>query len=255
MSLYIRKGRIDILNVLIADDNIDYARNLLHFINYNCNTVRVSDISINGKETLDILNNTNNIDIVLLDLKMPFLNGIEIIKQLSPKQLNKYTNSFIIISGETALINQIELLKSKVVYKILPKCLELNFIMNNIYELVNEKGTKEKDEQIKVKILNELLSIGYSQTHSGTQYLIDIIEMAHFRGEYITKNLSKYAYPIIAKRHNQSSNNIKTSIIRSTEAMYYNCYEPKLLEYFKLSFAIQPNIRTIIRTVLLKIDG
>ena len=70
------------LNILIADDNIDYARNLMHFINSNSDKVRVSDISIDGKETLEILNNSNNIDIVILDLKMPFLNGIEIIKKL-----------------------------------------------------------------------------------------------------------------------------------------------------------------------------
>ena len=70
------------LNILIADDNIDYARNLMHFINSNSDKVRVSDISIDVKETLEILNNSNNIDIVILDLKMPFLNSIEIINIL-----------------------------------------------------------------------------------------------------------------------------------------------------------------------------
>ena len=79
--------------------------------------------------------------------------------------------------------------------------------------------------------------------------------MAYFNGKYITNNLSKYAYPIIATKYIQSVNNIKTSIIRATEAMYYNCCEETLLEYFKLNTISKPNIKTIVSTILLKISS
>ena len=233
------------LNILIADDNIDYARNLMHFINSNSDKVRVSDISIDVKETLEILNNSNNIDIVILDLKMPFLNSIEIINKLSSEQINKYTNSFILISDEIQFIKQSLFLNYKVVYKIIQKNLDIKCIVDNINQLVEEKYSNENDENIRLQISNQLTSIGYSLSHIGTQYLIDIIEMIYICGQQLTKNLNKYVYPLIAKRYNQSANNIKISVIRATEYMYFSCQEEKLLEYFCLN--------TVINTILLKI--
>lgn len=52
------------LNVLIADDNTDYAINLMNYINEDNNIVRVCNIAKDGKKTIDILNNENNIDII-----------------------------------------------------------------------------------------------------------------------------------------------------------------------------------------------
>lgn len=241
------------LNILIADDNINYARDLMHFINSTSDKIRVSDISINGKETLEILNHQNNIDIVLLDLKMPFLNGIEIIEHLLPELTKKYTSSFIIISGEMELIQQVRLLNTKIVYKVLPKSLDLISIVNNINELANQKFSNNSLLKIRAQISNQLTSIGYSISHNGTQYLIDIIELSYIRGESFAKNLNKYAYPVIAKRYNQSEHNVKVSIIRATEAMYYNCNEQKLLDYFCLSAVSKPTIKTVINTILIKL--
>lgn len=213
------------LNLLIAYDNIDYARNLMHFIHSSSDNVRVFDISVNGKETFEILNKPNNIDIVLLDLEMPFLSGIEIINHLSSEQVNQYANSIIVISDETQLIQQVRTLKCKMIYRVLPKSLDLLSIVDNINELIEEKSINRNIDKIKFQISNELTSIGYSLSHNGTLYLIDSIEMLYLRGGDLIKNLNKYIYPIIAKRYNQSINNIKTSIVRATESMYYNCYE------------------------------
>lgn len=241
------------LNLLIADDNIDYVKNLMHYVNSISDNIRVSDISINGKETLEILNVQNNIDIVLLDLKMPLLSGIEIIKQLSDTQVNKYTKSCIIISSEMQMIEQARSLKSEVIYKIIPKNIDLESITNNIKELITEKDLNIKEKNIKGQISNELTSIGYSISHNGTQYLIDIIEMLYYREGELIENLSKYVYPIIAKRYNQTSNNIKTSISRATESMYYDCDEKRLIDYFNLNIIKKPKTKTVINTVLLKI--
>ena len=57
------------VNILIADDNIYFAKILMDLI--NSDNVKVCNIAINGKETLDILQSNNNIDLILLDSKMP----------------------------------------------------------------------------------------------------------------------------------------------------------------------------------------
>ena len=67
------------LNILIADSNIDYAINLMSHINSLSDNIRVINITLDGKETLKFLNDVNNsVDIVLLDYNTPIYNAMEI---------------------------------------------------------------------------------------------------------------------------------------------------------------------------------
>ena len=63
------------VNILIADDNVDYAISLMNYINKQNNKIRVCNIARDGKEAIHMLNTNNDIDIILLDYKMPFYNG------------------------------------------------------------------------------------------------------------------------------------------------------------------------------------
>ena len=86
------------INILIADDNLDYATSLMNYINLKNESIRVCNIISDGNNVINFLNNYNNIDVVLLDYKMPSYNGKEILNQINNKI--KYKKSFIIISGE-----------------------------------------------------------------------------------------------------------------------------------------------------------
>lgn len=61
------------VNVLIADDNIIFATNLMNYINEKNENIRVCAITQNGQETIEMLNNKDNIDVILLDLKLPII--------------------------------------------------------------------------------------------------------------------------------------------------------------------------------------
>ena len=86
------------INVLIADDNIFWAKKLMEYINKNEN-LKVVTIAVDGKETLELLNSRNDIDIFLLDLKMPIYNGIEVLEKIEDGKKIKYKDSCIVISG------------------------------------------------------------------------------------------------------------------------------------------------------------
>ena len=58
------------LNVLIVDDNLNYATNLMNFINKKNDKIKVCGIVDNGEDAIKELNNDCRIDTIILDLKM-----------------------------------------------------------------------------------------------------------------------------------------------------------------------------------------
>ena len=49
------------VNILIADDNVDYAISLMNYINKQNNKIRVCNIARDGKEAIHMLNTNNDI--------------------------------------------------------------------------------------------------------------------------------------------------------------------------------------------------
>ncbi len=237
------------LNVLIADDNIDYAINLMNYINEDNNVVRVCNIAKDGKKAIDILNNENNIDVILLDYQMPIYNGQEVLEKIQNK--DKYVDSCIIISGEIESV--IKMRQCDLVHSILFKTLSMEDIKNRIMQLVEYKEDIRKNENIDKKILNEILFLRYNNSLKGTKYLIDTIRYVYDNRDYLD-NLEKFVYPKVAQKYNEKLCNIKCRIGKSTMLMYYNCEIERLKEYFDLDVDVKPKIKTIIDTIVRKIS-
>ena len=95
------------VNVLIANDNLYYAKNLANYIFSRDAEMKLVNISTNGLEVLDtILSKELTVDIVILDLKMPSLSGVEVLEKLEKENI-EYKLLIIVLSGETDLISRI----------------------------------------------------------------------------------------------------------------------------------------------------
>lgn len=234
------------INILIAENDINYAKEIINLINSNFENARIFNISTSGYETLELLKDSTNIDIILLESCMPDLNIVEIISKLSsyPK-IDKYINSIIILANDN-----FKSLKTKMIYCSFFKNSNYKLLVESLNKIIIEKGLNHITCDVRNRITNELTSLKYSLSHIGTKYLIDTIEIIYFNGDNLTMNLSKNVYSILAKHYNRTCSSIKVSIIRATEAMYYNCPENKLMEYFKLDKINKPNIKTVIQTVI-----
>ena len=134
------------VNVLIADDNLFYARNLMNFINKENSNIKVIYITINGEETILKLNQEENIDVILLDLKMPKLSGIEVLDMLAEEKKEKYKKSCIVISGEIDMISQI--IQNEFVYSYILKTSDFTKIVNQINWLIEQKEAIKYDKYI-----------------------------------------------------------------------------------------------------------
>lgn len=240
------------VNVLIVDDNIFFAKKLMDYINTYKN-IKVLNIAVDGKEALDLLNNKEDIDIFLLDLKMPIYNGLEVLEKISNEKREKYKDSCIVISGEPEFIQQLS--KNKIVSKLLYKTMSLSEITDNIIKIAENKNQQKKLESIKKRITDEVLYLGYNISHIGTRYLIDTIYYISVQTNKNCENLKRDVYPYISKQYKTNVHNVKNNIARATDNMYYNCEHMRLLEYFNIQQEYKPNIKTIIHTIIDKCNS
>lgn len=238
------------INVLIADDNIDYAVNLMNYINEKNSNIKVCNIAKNGQETLELLNLKNDIDVILLDYKMPLLNGNQVLDKIIDKE--KYSDSFIIISGE--IESAIRLRDNEMIHSIINKNMQTEEIIKKINELFEYKESVKQSKILKNKITDEILFLGYDISHKGTQYLIKAIDYIATNPDKELEKLEKNVYPKIASIYNDSVHNVKCRINNSTTIMYYNCEVEKLKKYFCFSTDVKPKVKTVINTIINKIQ-
>lgn len=235
------------VNILIAEDNFKFSKNLINNILSKQN-VKICKLCTNGKEVLNTLNN-EEIDVILLDIFMPICNGLEILDKLSDNQRKKFEKSIIVISGESKFIPK--LIDNPLIFDYIIKGTEINNIIEKISKLIESKNIETK----KNLIVNELKKIGYNTNYKGTVYLANTILELYFNKDAYTDNLERTIYPIIAKMFNKTPHNIKCNINNATEAMYYNCDINVLKEYFCFVDDKKPTTKTVIYTILNKINS
>lgn len=92
------KSAISELSVLVTDDSLtqrQYAKEL-------CKDLGVNSLydAANGADALDVLG-ANTVDVVLIDLEMPVMDGVELIRSIAQKKLN---SSVIILSAKDPIL-------------------------------------------------------------------------------------------------------------------------------------------------------
>lgn len=111
-----------------------------------------------------------------------------------------------------------------------------------------------EEENIKNKIYKELKFLHYNMSYNGTRYLADTIYELFCRDIDLTDNLKKNIYPLVAKKYKKSVNTICGNIKQATKAMYLDCDEKIIMQYFNYSSSYFPKLKEIIFTILIKIS-
>lgn len=240
------------LNVLIADDNIYYVKNLINFVIGKNSNIKITSIASNGLEVLNILQKNSNIDLILLDLKMPKLNGIEVLNKIYDMNLDKCPN-IIVVSGENNLINKI--VNHPLVIDFVNKTDDMLSIYSKLKDYEEETHLSNVKEDLLKKISLELLHIGYNLSHIGTQYIKEcILEIYESKNFALTHKLETYVYKKIACMHNKPIQNIKSNIIKATNFMYAEANMNLLKEYFHFTdIKKKPTPKMVISTILNKL--
>ena len=136
---------MSIANVLLVDDEVN-------FVETFSERLKLRDFEISkafsGEEAVDVLDKNQNIEVVILDVKMPGMDGIETLAEI--KKQNPLVE-VIMLSGHVDVASAIEGMKQGA-FDYLMKPVEMDQIVAKVTEAVSKKRQhEEKIIQARIK--------------------------------------------------------------------------------------------------------
>lgn len=207
--------KMEDINIIIADKNM---QNIIYLIN-----------KINSKENYKSYVATTN---------------AELLKIISQNQIDG-----ILCNKNFEIKNSIISIINIPIFYIKKDNIE-DIEIDTCLSQINKKVLIESD--LKKKIMNQLLLIGYNLKLKGTMYLLEsILYICKRKQIELVDNLEHNVYKYVADINGKTVTNIKTNIIKSTNYVYKYQKEKILYEYFSSDIKITPKL--VISTVVNKL--
>ena len=153
--------RSDFMNRLaILDDNLEFSRSLLNYIVDKNRKIQLLSLAITGEEILESVEKLTNDDILLLDLGLPTINGIEVLEKLI--QNKPHFPHIVVMSGNTELLQKIQPYLCYI-HAVMEKPFSFEKILQVIENIIFTTEQKRYD----VLIRKELLKFEINSTTKG----------------------------------------------------------------------------------------
>lgn len=215
------------IKVMIAEDNQSLCENCFEFLT-NDEDIKVVSCTLDGKSTLEKYLEIKP-DVLLLDLDLPKITGIEVINFLSRFSEERDKCNIIVVSGSVELLST--LCNTAQVYRVIRKPANMQYILDSIKE-ISFRPTEIDQKKLK-KLLTSLRFKVYSNNVS---YLITAINVAYER-PYLLNNI-KDLYSVVASIHNLSPTTIKWSIRNSIGALNRSTTIDEICSIFAINHGI-----------------
>lgn len=218
------------INVAIVDDN-ERIVNLLDNILHTDDSIEVVGKAEDGLRALEVIRQ-NEPDVVLLDLIMPKLDGLEVMQKINSDSNLKKHPAFIVISAIGKETITEDAFSQGAVYFIM-KPFENEMIINKIKQVSGsaqgtvtapKAGAAPVYEEISEKdlesdVTNIIHEIGVPAHIKGYQYLRDAIMMSVENREVIN-SITKILYPTIAKMNKTTPSRVERAIRHAIEVAW-----------------------------------
>ena len=148
-------------NLLVVESNMIQAYSLVNCICKEIPNVRLYSIASTAIEAIDIIKE-EKVDIIILDMNLPDMNGINIVNFISDNNIIKYNKSIIIFGCESNLFSKI--INNNYIFGYCSKINSMDFIISKINNLIEQKKKCNYNcmDTIKQQIQEELEKLNFN---------------------------------------------------------------------------------------------
>jgi len=213
--------------ILVIDDEKAIRRSIKEILEFEKHAIEEAE---DGQTALDMALK-NNYDIILSDIKMPKLDGIELLQKLIE---NKVSSSIIMMSGHGTIETAVDAVKNGA-YDYLAKPIDLNRLLVSVRNALEKGDLVTETKVLKKKITKSADMIGSSKA---IQNIKDIIEkVAPTDAKVLITGSNGSGKELVAKWLHEKSNRANGPLIEvNCAAIPSELIESELFGHEKGSF-------------------
>ena len=217
------------INILIIEDDESIRRVIKKILEGENKNYKIIE-AIDGKDGL-IKINENQLNLILCDIKMPRLDGIDVLKYVKK---NNLFIPFILLTGHGNVDNAVNAMKIGA-FDFIEKPPDLNRLLISIRNALKNKKLADQNTILKSRVNNDYQMIGSSKIMKKIDDLI--IKVSKTNAKVLITGLNGTGKEIVANQLHQRSNRSKNLMIKVNCAAIPNeLIESELFGHIKGSF-------------------
>ena len=185
----------------------------------------------NGKEGLEIIKSNNKLDIVLCDIKMPLVDGLEV---LNKSKNIKPNLPFIMLTGHGNINTAVDAMKTGA-FDFISKPPDLNRLITSVRNAVENNKLKSENKKLKKRVHKSYEIIGNSKVINSVKEMISKVSNTDAR-VLITGESGTGKELVAHQIHLQSNRNKEALVEVNCAAIPSELIESELFGHIKGSF-------------------
>ena len=200
----------------------------LYFYNFNWNyKLQLYNIAIDGEEVLEKIKELEPNDIILLDLGLPKINGIDIIKTFIEQ--GRGIPHIVVMSGNTLLMKELKQYEDYI-----DVIVQKPFSIKRMLLILDEISNQCEKSMIAGMIKHELEKFDFNEFTIGYRYIVEAITYS-LEDETLLKDMKNTLYAKIAKKHKGVTIiNVKWTIEKCIRSVQHFTATKVITEYFDI---------------------
>ena len=217
------------IQVLLIEDEESIRRVMSRILKEENDQYKVTE-AVDGKQGLDLLLK-RQFDLVLCDIKMPKMDGIEVLKKANDKMLNI---PFIMLTGHGNIETAVDAMKLGA-YDFISKPPDLNRLLNSVRHALENKSLRSENTILKNKVAQKYLIIGESLPIEEVKKMISKVALTNARVLVTGENGT--GKELVAQQLHQQSERFKENFIEvNCAAIPSELIESELFGHVKGAF-------------------
>lgn len=185
----------------------------------------------NGKEGLEIIKSNNKLDIVLCDIKMPLVDGLEV---LNKSKNIKPNLPFIMLTGHGNINTAVDAMKTGA-FDFISKPPDLNRLITSVRNAIENNKLKSENKKLKKRVHKSYEIIGNSKVINSVKEMISKVSNTDAR-VLITGESGTGKELVAHQIHLQSNRNKEALVEVNCAAIPSELIESELFGHIKGSF-------------------